>query len=59
MGGEGGICKTNRNEQGGEGVKILKFRANVLFEWPPIDSFLEAAKMSSQTLMILTKVLRV
>ena len=32
--GVGDTCKMNRDEQGGRGSKILKFRANILFEWP-------------------------
>ena len=29
---EGGTCKSNRNQQGGSGVKNWKFQVNVLFE---------------------------
>ena len=33
-GGRGGCSKTNKDKQGGEGVKTWESWANVLFEWP-------------------------
>ena len=37
-----GTCKTNRNEQGGEGVKNWKFWVNILFDCPQSETVLKS-----------------